>query len=94
MKKEVLYKDERYFYEIIKNKQYTMIDSYLFLYKKRVGFLSLFLPYKRIGYFKGSRDEVKSIFTLENLLSENIKDNNTKPLIIDCSPEISSLYDQ
>ena len=92
--KTVIYKDEKYFYKKIKIKD-GYKNTRLVVYIPREGVLFKIFPYKKIGYkddkyskLIGTEALVK-IIDLYHTSNEYIE---SKPLVIDCSPEVTELY--
>lgn len=92
--KKVIYRDEPFWFRIKTDPFYEHIGSWLRVYEKRQGLLSIIFPLKRVAQYKGGRKEVRDQRTLVKLLAErHMRKGPERPLLIECSKEIQELYE-
>lgn len=91
---KLIYKDEVYFVERKYSKLYTQIENFLYVYIKRTGFWSFLFPYKRIIKEEIRKSDLEKDYYLIKFIDNWLfpKERASKTLVIDCSPEITTLF--
>lgn len=90
--KKLIYKDDVYYF---KQSDYYSIH-YIKIYIKRETFWKFLFPYVRIAHESGLHPiTISKMCDLINEWKKTVSKHNkeSKPLVIDCSDEITSLYE-